>query len=154
MAPLKQKGDLAELKVATDLIERGWKIAIPYGEDSDVDLIAYRDDQLRRVQVKYARSDGHVVKIRPKSLSLTNGKVRKVKCYTAKTIDWLVVWDRTTDACFYMDASELGDGRTMLHMRLTPAANGQRIGIRFADAYREPPVQDPSSHTLFPGAQN
>jgi hypothetical protein len=29
----KEKGDLAELKVATDLISRGYKIALPYGED-------------------------------------------------------------------------------------------------------------------------
>jgi hypothetical protein len=29
MAALKQKGDLAELKVAADLVRRGFKIAIP-----------------------------------------------------------------------------------------------------------------------------
>jgi hypothetical protein len=29
MTPLKAKGDLAELKVATDLLERGYRIAIP-----------------------------------------------------------------------------------------------------------------------------
>jgi hypothetical protein len=46
MASLKTKGDLAELKVATDLVERGYRIAIPYGEDNDFDLILCRDDQL------------------------------------------------------------------------------------------------------------
>ena len=50
MAPLKKKGDLAELKVATDLLERGYGVAIPFGEDSDFDLIAYRDDELHRVR--------------------------------------------------------------------------------------------------------
>jgi hypothetical protein len=53
----KAKGDLAELKVATDLIARGYKIALPYGEDWDCDLIVCRDTQgLERVQVKYAES--------------------------------------------------------------------------------------------------
>jgi PD-(D/E)XK endonuclease len=42
MTSLKMKGDLAELKVATDLLERGYKIAIPYGEDWDFDLIFSR----------------------------------------------------------------------------------------------------------------
>jgi hypothetical protein len=42
MASLKMKGDLAELKVAADLLERGYKIAIPYGEDWDFDLIIER----------------------------------------------------------------------------------------------------------------
>jgi hypothetical protein len=150
MAPLKQKGDLAELKVATDLVERGWTIAIPYGEDSDVDLIAYRDNDIRRVQVKHTCSDGCVVSVRPQSLSLTNGKVRKVKQYTARTIDWLAVWDRTTDACFYLDASELGNGRRQLHLRLVPTANNQRIGIRFADDYRDPPKGPAPLPTFFP----
>jgi hypothetical protein len=35
----KAKGDLAELKVAADLRARGYKIAFPYGEDWDFDLI-------------------------------------------------------------------------------------------------------------------
>jgi hypothetical protein len=55
---LKGKGDLAELMVAADLLRRGHKIAIPYGEDCDFDLILIRDSRLERVQVKYARSDG------------------------------------------------------------------------------------------------
>jgi PD-(D/E)XK endonuclease len=52
----KAKGDLAELKVAADLRSRGYKLAFPYGEDVDFDLILCRDDgALERVQVKYAR---------------------------------------------------------------------------------------------------
>jgi hypothetical protein len=39
MASLKVKGDLAELKVAGDLAERGYRIAIPFGEDWNFDLI-------------------------------------------------------------------------------------------------------------------
>jgi hypothetical protein len=61
MASLKTKGDLAELKVAVDLVQRGYRVAIPFGEDSDFDLILIRDGQLERVQVKYACSDGAVI---------------------------------------------------------------------------------------------
>ncbi len=39
MAPLKTKGDLAELKVACDLVEHGYRVAIPFGEDCDFDLV-------------------------------------------------------------------------------------------------------------------
>jgi hypothetical protein len=52
----KEKGDLAELKVACDLIERGYQIALPYGEDWDFDLILLRDGLLKRVQIKYSAS--------------------------------------------------------------------------------------------------
>ena len=44
MASLKRKGDLAELKVAADLIDRGCRISIPFGEDCDYDLIADYED--------------------------------------------------------------------------------------------------------------
>jgi hypothetical protein len=47
----KARGDLPELKVAADLLARGYKIAFPYGEDWNFDLILCRDDEtLERVQ--------------------------------------------------------------------------------------------------------
>jgi Holliday junction resolvase-like predicted endonuclease len=58
MAPLKQKGDLAEMLVAADLVRRGYKVALPFGEDWDYDLIVDRDGRLERVQVKYTESNG------------------------------------------------------------------------------------------------
>jgi hypothetical protein len=134
----KAKGDLAELKVAADLRARGYKIAFPYGEDWDFDLILSRaGGALERVQVKYARSDGRVITIRSRSHSLTNGKVRATKLYTAETIDWLAVWEPTLDRCFYVAAAELGAGMNVLHLRLAPTANGQVRGIRMAERYTD-----------------
>ncbi len=129
---LKAKGDLAELKVATDLMSRGYKIAFPYGEDWDYDLILCREEKLERVQVKYTRSDGDVVVVRCRSSSLTNGKVRAVKRYTAKTVDWIAAYDATSNRCYYLPAELLGSGRSMLSLRLTPSRNGQVAGVRLA----------------------
>jgi PD-(D/E)XK nuclease superfamily protein len=138
MAPLKRKGDLAELKVAADLLDRGCHISFPYGEDCDYDLIADKEGVLHRIQVKYTESDGEVIGLRCRSHSLTNGKIRRTKQYTAKTIDWLVVYDRTSNRCYYLPASDLGAGRSILHLRLTPARNGQRSGVRHAGDYLDP----------------
>lgn len=91
---LKEKGDLAELMVACDLLRRGCKLAIPYGEDCDYDLVIERDGKLERVQVKHTESDGAVISVKCCSHSLTNGRVRATKRYTAATIDWLAVYDR------------------------------------------------------------
>ena len=146
MAPLKAKGDLAELKVAADLADRGCRISIPFGEDCDYDLIADYEGRLHRVQVKYTRSDGDVVVIRCRSHSLTKGKVRATKLYTSAMVDWIAVYDSTTECCFYCPSRELGPaGRTLLHLRLKPARNNQRVGIREANAYRNPDLsRDPS----------
>ena len=137
MAALKAKGDLAELMIAADLLRRGYKVALPYGEDWDYDLILRRGDALERVQVKHARSDGCVVPVRCRSFSLTNGKVRETKKYTAATVDWIAVYDATTQDCFYVPAEELGDGRSILSLRLVPTLSGRREGIRWASDYRE-----------------
>jgi hypothetical protein len=135
MALTKQKGDVAELMVAADLRRRGYKLLIPFGEECDYDLVIERDDRLERVQVKYSESDGEVVRVRCRSHSLTNGKIRRTKHYTAQTIDWLAVYDLTTDRCYYVPSSELGSGRSVVHLRLSLPKNGQKLGINFASDY-------------------
>jgi hypothetical protein len=135
VASLKQKGDLA---VAADLLARGCSVSIPFGEDSDYDLIADYRGVLHRVQVKFTISDGKVIVIRCASHSLTKGKVRQVKRYSAATIDWIAVYDRTSDRCYYCPASELGEGRRTLTLRLVPARNSQILRIRNAIDYAEP----------------
>jgi hypothetical protein len=132
----KAKADLAELRVAADLRARGYKVAFPYGEDWDYDLILCREDgSLERVQVKYACSDGRVILVRPWSQSLTNGKVRATKMYTSAIIDWLAVWDSSVDRCSYIPAAELGPGMSMISLRLAPSRNGQMRRVRPAERY-------------------
>jgi PD-(D/E)XK endonuclease len=146
VASLKRKGDLAELKVAADLVDRGCRLSIPFGEDCDYDLIADYEGRLHRVQVKHVRSDGRIILVRCRSHSLTNGKVRVVKHYTSAMVDWIAVYDCTSERCYYCPSRELGDaGRSNLTLRLQPARNGQRVGIREAKAYTEPDFSiDPS----------
>lgn len=146
MAPLKKKGDLAELKVAADLISRGCELSIPFGEDSSYDLIADYEGSLHRVQVKYTQSDGQVVVVNCRSHSITKGKIRRTKIYTAAMVDWIVVFDATTDRCYYFPSWILGDeGCGGLTLRLAPTRNGQSLRIRRAEDYLDPDFStDPS----------
>ena len=143
MAPLKEKGDLAELIVAADLARRGWGVAVPWGENSDFDLIAYRDHQLERVQVKFDGARADLVTVRCQSLSLTAGRVRQIKRYTATTIDWIATYHQPSDRCYYVPADELGDGCSQIYLRLTPTKNNQQSGIRMAADYEHfgPPME-------------
>jgi PD-(D/E)XK endonuclease len=140
MAPLKQKGDHAELEVARDLVRRGYRIAIPYGEDWDFDLIFQRPgrDDLERVQVKYAKRKGDVIPLSGRSVSLTNGKVKRIKRYTAATIDWLAAFEPLSGRCYYVPAVELGSGMDGVSLRLTPTRNYQRKRVRYAEDYLDP----------------
>ena len=48
----KIKGDSNEIKCILAFIQLGWKVSIPYGEDSRYDLIVDRGNDLIRVQCK------------------------------------------------------------------------------------------------------
>ncbi len=48
--------------------------------------------------------------------------------YTADEVDWIAVFDVTTDQCFYLP-SYVWDGMVMVNLRLSPAANGQVKGV-------------------------
>ena len=151
VAPTKARGDLAELAVATDLLRRGHSVAFPYGEDSDYDLILDREGQLERVQVKYGESRSGRLVVRCRSHSLTNGRVTATKRYTAAMIEWLAVHDGITGRCFYIPAYELGRGVNTMTLRLRPAANNQRRGIRMASDYeRLNPIRDGDSAEMEP----
>ena len=79
-------------------------------------------------------------------MTITKGKVRRSKTYTAAMVDWIVVYDQTTDRCYYVPAWMLGeDGHPALTLRLTPALNGQSLRIRRAEDYLGPDFsRDPS----------
>ena len=139
MAVLKRKGDLAELAVATDLVRQGHRVAFPFGEDCDCDVLVDRGGGYERVQVKYVTPDGDALVVRARSLSLTAGRVIAVKRYTAALIDWLAAYDASTGRCYYVPAEELGAGQSTLTLRLAPARNGQRSGIRIAKEYEQLP---------------
>ena len=104
------------------------RIAIPYGEDWDFDLIFQRPDSdaLERVQVKHVRPNGNVIRLEARSTSLTKGKVKRIKRYTAATIDWLAAFEPTSNRCYYISAAELGNGMDQISLRLAPTRNFQR----------------------------
>jgi len=130
MADTKRKGDIAEAMVLAEVFRRGYRAAIPVGEDWPFDLIVERRGKFERVQCKYTVSDGRMIKAK---CSSTNNWV-SIR-YTKTHIDWLAVYDRTSDACYYIPAEELGDGRYSMHLRLRPAANRQEKGLRWARDY-------------------
>ena len=110
----------------------------------DFDLILIRGDALERVQVKYTESNGAFVEVRTKSHSLTNGKVKRTKYYTETTVEWIAVYDKFTNRCYYVPSSELGPtGVSGIRLRLIPTKNCQRIGIRYAEDYFDPEIRRP-----------
>lgn len=129
MTKTTEKGDYGVAMVIADVKKRGYKIALPMGEDWPFDLIVQRDNKLERIQCKYTESDGAVIKAKCGS---TSGYVNYK--YTAEHIDWIAVYDKTTDKCYYIDAHELGEGKNHMFLRLTPTKSG-RVKVTWAKDY-------------------
>ena len=64
-------------------------------------------------------------------------------------MDWIAVYDATTDRCFYLPAN-VWNGQVCVNLRLAPTANGQVKRIRFADSYRI--LEGDPQHSAFSGS--
>ena len=49
----KDKGDLGVAKAQADLVQRGYLVLTPFSEHAPFDLVAYREHEFLRIQVKY-----------------------------------------------------------------------------------------------------
>lgn len=133
MAQTKKKGDLGEVIILADIMKKGYKAAMPIGEDWRYDLIVERRGKLERVQCKYTESDGKRIKVRCKSSNNWS-----TVSYTSSNIDWLAVYDKTSDSCFYIPSELLGEnGRREIYLRLKPTKNNQKKNVRLAEDYKE-----------------
>jgi len=111
MVDTTTKGEIGEAMVVADLRKRGFGVAIPFGHDVPFDLM----NQSNSAWVSYR--------------------------YTASDVDWLAVYDATTDRCYYIHSSVF-DGMSQLILRLAPPANNQRRFIRWARDYLHPTLPD------------
>jgi prevent-host-death family protein len=125
-----QKGAIAEQAVALAATKLDIPVAWP-NLHGRYDLILDLGTRLIRVQCKYARckSGVIVVNVRGSWLSPTRGYV--LSNYGPDEVDAIAVFCPDTDAC-YLVPIETVDGRSVLHLRTVPAANGQRASIHSA----------------------
>jgi hypothetical protein len=131
MGMTNAKGEIGEAMILADLQRQSHGIAIPFGHDLPFDLIVVRNETgaLEKVQCKYTTSDGRVIFVRVESNSAWVHHR-----YTKDEVDWIAVYDVTTDRCFYVP-SQVWDGQVRINLRLVPTSNGQLKGIRFANDF-------------------
>lgn len=118
----KIKGDLGQAMIMADALKRGYKVALPLGEDWRYDLIILKNGKLLRIQCKYVESKSGVVKVRCET---HDG--RNYYRYKQEDLDYIGVYDKITDKCYYISSQLLGhSGRGSLSLRVIDARNGQK----------------------------
>lgn len=130
----KDKGDFAEARVLADLVGRGLRVAIPYGDNARYDLILERAGKFERVQVKYVESGKEVITLRCYSTTVKAGGVYTTNLYTPDQIDWIAAYDRDSETCYYVPAAHLND-QGYVTLRIAFPRNAQTKGVRWAAQY-------------------
>ena len=123
-------GSIAEVFIAAHAVRLGIAVLRPISEGLRYDLAFDVGGRLLRVQCKSARRAGQVLTIRTStSRSTPRGQVRSL--YGIEEIDGFAAYSPDLDRCFYLPITEVA-GLSYLHLRLAPARNNQRTGVRFA----------------------
>ena len=128
------KGNLAELRIAAAAAELGIGVLAPMTEHGRYDLIFDLAGRLMRIQCKWARrvDDVVAVQIRGNYHSPSRGYVRST--YSPHEIDAVAAYCHANRTCYLLPIEEI-NGMGFVHLRLAPAKNGQRAGVRMAVDY-------------------
>lgn len=130
MRDTSRSGYVAETKVLTELIKRGFTVSIPFG-DCRYDLVAERGGRFFRIQVKYINWLTKHNTIRLNLHSITrNGRRR----YRADEVDFFVAYYEPEEK-FYVVPFQDVKGRIAIQLRRTPPINNQKKKVIFATQY-------------------
>lgn len=101
----QQKGDHAELRIASRLKRFGWNVLVPYSESQPYDLVAERDGEFVRLQVKSSTFDGTSITFMCYcSNSSKSGQNRTD--YTKDDADGIAVYNSAADVCLWVPISD------------------------------------------------
>src|SRR5579872_4707138 len=127
-------GDRTALAVIAGLNAAGYRILVPFGENIRYDLAIDEETRLARVQCKTGRLIDGAVKFRACSSYAhhPNPQVR-FRPYHGE-IDYFGVYCTDTTGVYLIPIEDLPN-RTSVALRVDPARNNQRLGIRLAEWY-------------------
>ncbi len=134
----KLTGDVAEVAVIAALIPAGYRISIPFGENHRYDLVADRDGQLMRIQVKTGRLRRGAIGFKAYSSHAHRGG-GSCRPYVGE-VDAFGVYCAARLEVYLIPIVDLG-GMLQPYLRVDRPVNGQVKKIRWAGQYLVRPYE-------------
>lgn len=131
----KEQGERSERRVIAALLDHGYDVLIaPYGENRRYDLVLDLGDRFVRVQTKTARltSDGGALVAATSSFAGLGAARRRVQ-YSGQ-IELFAIFSPHTGQVYLVPVGACPGSEVRL--RLSPAKNGQTLGVRYATDYQ------------------
>jgi len=129
MTKKKQLAQEGELRFAAEFTRKGWKVFLPYGENTPIDLLIEKEGIFKRIQIKSTSPIKGAIHCRIKSSN--NWQVKK---YTKKEIDFFGIYDYVNKKGYFIPIEEM-EGMTEAILRLEKPKNNQIKNIRSAEQY-------------------
>ncbi len=139
MMPVMQnsnvKGAVAEQAIVVAAMKLGVPVWRPVAEHGRVDLAFHIAGKLWRVQCKWGRlsNAGDVVIVQLRTNRFTPGGY-ETTTYSSQEVDLIACYCDTLDRCYLLPVDQVA-GMGQLHLRLTPARNGQVACTTLADQF-------------------
>jgi hypothetical protein len=127
-------GQRTEAIVIAELTRRGYRVLLPFGHNHRYDLVVDVGDRFLRVQCKTARLVDGTVRFNTVSVRCNMNEI--VRRDYAGDIDVFAAYCPQNGRTYIVPVAEAAGGVATL--RITPPANGQRKGVRWAAAYELP----------------
>ena len=132
----KSKGDLGVLKAQVDLFEQGFTILWPQTEHAPFDLVAYRNGEFRRVQVKYRALDKNGVLNVKFATCWSDRHGTHTVPIDKNEVDLYCIYCPETDECYYIEPKKFGSN---VSLRVEASKNCQAKRVNFAADFRRVP---------------
>ena len=131
-----QKGRMAEASVALVATNLDWDVYLPFGDGSRADMVLQDSGgDVFRTQVKWGRLHGEVIKVQLETCRATPNKGYVRTRYSSNEVDLIGVWCQSLSTAYLIPMEDVV-GLTILHLRLSPARNNQKVGVRYASRYQ------------------
>lgn len=127
----KQTGDTSEAIVIGQLVQRGYTVSIPFGDNDPYDLIVDSNEGLYRIQIKTGWLEDGCVRFKTYSQTTDDGSSIEHD-YTDKEIDAFAVRCRDTGHCYWVPVSSAGTKNTYLRVEKACIDHPR---INYADAF-------------------
>lgn len=131
----KDKGDIGLSAVILDLSIKEFNIFLPMSDHLPFDLIAYKDQQCYRIQVKYRKAKNNKIEVAFKSV-YSNKKGVVINHYDPDEVDYFAIYCPDTKDCYYV---RFDGSAKSLTFRIGGQSDRKEKNVHYAEEYQLEP---------------
>jgi len=129
----KDIGNLGEVKVLCKLIELGYNVSIPYGDNTPYDLIIEKDCKLYKIQIKASTQTSEGKTTFELSGRRRNSTGQKTSTYTNQDVDYYALYSIVRDKIYLVSFKDASSNS--INIRFENPKNNNFTNVKMENDY-------------------